>query len=227
MVFSKRGDTMVLLEQTGQALVNPIINLWNSFVNVIPGLIGAIIVLVIGYIVGWVIGFVLTKILHKAKLDRLVVEKTTLDKIMGKFELSHFLGLIVKWYVFVLFLGPAAALVRLPALTSFLNSAALWIPSLIAAVIVALVGLIAADYVAAKVTEVKAKSSGIIANTLKLVIVVFTLIIALSQLGVDVSIAENTVLIIIAGIMLALGIGFGLAFKDEAKAIIKDVKKKL
>ena len=108
-----------------------------------------------------------------------------------------------------------------------MNSAALWIPSLIAAVIVALVGLIAADYVAAKVTEVKAKSSGIIANTLKLVIVVFTLIIALSQLGVDVSIAENTVLIIIAGIMLALGIGFGLAFKDEAKAIIKDVKKKL
>jgi hypothetical protein len=37
--------------------------------------------------------------------------------------------------------------------------------------------------------------------------------------------------IILAGVMLALaliaGLGFGLAFKDEAKGIIKDVKKKL
>ena len=146
---------------------------------------------------------------------------------MLSLELSHFLGLIVKWYIFVLFLGPAAALVQLPAMTAFLNSAALWIPNLIAAIIVALVGLIAADYVAAKVHEVNAKSSAIIANVLKLVIVVFTLIISLSQLGIDVSIAQNTLLLIVAGIMLAIGLGFGLALKDEAKSIIKDLKKKL
>ena len=218
---------MVIIEKTGQALVDPLINLWNSFVDVIPGLVGAIIVLIIGYIIGWAIGHLVSKVLHKLKLDKIVMKDATLEKMAGGFELSNFLGLIIKWYVFVLFLTPAAAIVNLKALSEFLIGAAFWIPSLIAAILLALVGLLVADYVYAKVHSVKAKSSAIIATILKVVIIIFTLIIALSQLGIDVSIAESSFLIILAGIMLAIAIGFGLGLKDEAKSAIKNIKKKL
>lgn len=218
---------MNIVGETGVALLNPFFNLWNSFVETIPGLIGAIIVLIVGYLVGWIIGLVVKNILERLKLDHLAVERTTLDKVIGKFQLSRFLGLIVKWFIFVLFLTPAASLVKLTALSDFLVKAALWIPNLIGAILVALVGLIAADYVYSKVHEVKAKSSGIIASTLRAVIIIFTLIISLSQLGIDVSIAQNSFLIILAGIMLALAIGFGLALKDEVKPVIRNLKGKL
>jgi hypothetical protein len=218
---------MTFIEETGQALLDPLINLWNSFVEIIPGLVGALIVLIIGYIIAWITGFVVKKVLHQAKVDKLVIEKTTLDKAMGKFELSDFLGLIVKWYIFVLFLTPAAALLNLPALSDFLINVSLWIPSLIAAIIVALVGLIAADYVAAKIQETKAKASTVIAMVAKVIVIIFTLIIALSQLGIDVSVAESSFLIVLAGIMLALAIGFGLAMKDELKPIINKLKGKI
>lgn len=218
---------MDIVGQTGQALVNPLVNLWEATIDVGLGLIGAIIVLIIGYIVGWAIGFIVRKVLHKAKLDRLVMRDATIRAVAGDFELSAFLGLIVKWYIFVLFLTPAASLVNLTALSDFLGKAALWIPSLIAAILVAIIGLIAADYAYAKIHEVKAKSSGVIAGITKVIIVIFTLIIALSQLGIDVSIAENSFLIVLAGVMLALAIGFGLAMKDELKPVIKDMKKKL
>ncbi|MCH8049621.1 hypothetical protein IH979_02825 [Patescibacteria group bacterium] len=159
-----------------------------------------------------------------------------LDKAIGKFQLSGFLGLLIKWYVFVLFLTPSAALVKLPALSSFLLSAALWIPNLIAAVLVALVGLIAADYVALKVRETKIKSSGIVASVAKIVIIVFTLIIALGQISIDVSVAENSFLVILAGILQlkdAFWYGRGPSltiFPSAAKRIelyVKKVSKRL
>ena len=218
---------MILVEQTGQAILSPLLNLWKSFVELIPGLIGAIVVLIVGYLVAWLVGYALHKALHKAKLDQVIMNKTTLDKAMGRLELSNLIGLIVKWYVFVLFLTPAASLIKLVALSDFLILASLWIPSLIAAVLVALVGLIVADYVYAKIHEIKAKSSVVIAEVLKVIIIIFTLIISLSQLGIDVSIAESSFLIILAGIMLAFAIGVGLAIKPEVQPFIKKIKKKL
>jgi len=133
---------MISLEETSQALINPLVNLWNSFVKIIPGIIGALIVLIVGYTIGWIVGFVVKKVLHKAKLDQLVMKDAAVKKIVGEFELSSLLGLIIKWYIFVLFLTPAASLVNLSSLSDFLIMAALWIPSLIAAILVALIGLI-------------------------------------------------------------------------------------
>ena len=79
---------MAFLEEAGQVILNPLVNLWNSFVEVIPGLAGAILVLIIGYLVGGIVGFVIKKVLNKAKIDKLLLEKTTLEKVTGKFELS-------------------------------------------------------------------------------------------------------------------------------------------
>ena len=216
-----------IIGETGTAVVNPLLNLWNSFVEIIPGLVGALLVLVIGYLIAWLIGLAVKKILYELKVDRLVMKDATIKSVLGGFELSSFLGLLIKWWIFVAFISPAASLISLTELAGFLGKIAVWIPSLIAAILVSLVGLIAADYAYAKIHEIKAKSSGAIASVIKIVIVIFTLIIALSQLGIDVSVAESSFLIILAGIMLAIGLGFGLALKDELKPVLKDWKKKL
>ena len=66
----------------------------------------------------------------------------------------------------------------------------------------------------------------LIGSIAKVVVVVFTLVIALGQLGIDLSIAESSILIVLAGIMLALAIGFGLALKEEVKPVVKKIIKK-
>ena len=89
----------------------------------------------------------------------------------------------------------------------------------------------AADYISMKIKDTKAKSAGIIATFTKIVIIIFVLLIALDQIGLKVSIAQSSFLIILAGIMLGIalmiGIGFGLGLKDEAKKAIKTIKKKI
>jgi len=218
---------MAIIAETGQAILNPLVNIWHSFVELLPGLIGALVVLLVGYLVGWIIGFVVKKVLHKAKVDKLFIEKKKLSSLLGKFQLSEVLGLIVKWYVFVLFLTPAASLIKLTTLSEFLVKLSLWIPNLIAAILVAIFGMAAAEYVQLKIELIKAKSSALVGNIAKILIIVFTAIIALKQIGLNLSLAENSVLIVLAGVMLALAIGFGLALKDELKPFIKDVKKRI
>jgi len=222
---------MALLSQIGVNIIDPLLRIWDGIISTVPGVVAAIVILIAGYLVAWVIGYVVDKALEQIKLDKWVLEKTHMKKIIGSFRLSHFLAVISKWYVFILFLPPAAGLIKLQALSAFLLSVALWIPNVILAVIIGLVGIMAAHYTEWKILETKAKTAKIVAYLAKLVIVIFTILIVLDQIGVKIAIAQTSFLIILSGVMLGialmLGIGFGMAFKEEAKRIIKDVKKKI
>ena len=217
---------MGFLNQLGLSLADPLVQLWQGFVNFIPGIIAALVVVIVGYLVGAILGYALKKILVKVKVDEYLIHKTHIDKVAGKFQLSAFAGLILKWYVFVLFLPSAADFTQLQSLSNFLYAVSLWVPQLIAALILGFLGFVAAGYVADRIVETKLKSADLIANIAKVAIMVFAIIIALEQAGLAISVATNSFLIVLAGIMLALGIGFGLALKDEAKHVISGIKKK-
>ena len=222
---------MAILTELGFSVMEPLRSLWYGLVGTVPGIVAAIILLIIGYIVALIIAYIVDKVLEKIKFDKWVLDKTHASKVFGKFKLSQFLALITKWYVFILFLPPAASLVQLRTLSAFFLAVALWVPNVIVAVIIALIGVGVAFYVERKIVETKAKAASIMALIAKVIIYIFTLLIVLDQIGIQVAVAQSSFLIILGGVMLAialvLGIGFGLAFKDEARGIIKNVKKKL
>lgn len=210
------------------ALTEPFLKLWDSTVNFLPGIIGALVILIIGYIIGWILGWIVEKVLGKIKFKKML--KVSLFKIMEDINVPHILGMITKWGIFALFLASAASVVQLGGLASFLELLALWIPNLIAAVIIALAALIAGDYASFKIQETKIKSSAYVGLGVKSAILFLGAIIALKQIGIDVSIVEHSFLVILGGVMLALAIAFGLGFgevlKDEAPAMVKNLKKR-
>jgi len=210
-------------------MVNPLFNLWNNFVEILPGLIAAIILLVVGYFVASILGYVLHKILEKLGFDK-AIEKAELSDALGHMELSALLGTILKWYIFIIFLGDAATLVNLGTLSVLLNKLLLWLPSLILAVIIFVFGLIVADFTEKELKKSKIKSFRVTGPISKVVIIFFVLIIALRQIGFYIALAETTFLMVLGSICLAfaiaVGIGFGVALKDEAKDMLKKFKKK-
>lgn len=214
-----------------ESFTNPLLALWQGVVQAVPSIVAAILILVFGYIIAWVLGKAVHALLVRLKADKWLLEKTNIKKIFGAFKLSSFLGLITKWYVFVMFLPPAAEIVRMRSLALFLNDVALWIPNIIIAVIVALIGILVADYVSFIIKDTKAKAAPTLAYIARIVILVFVALIVLNQIGIKVSVAESSFLIVLGGVMLALalmfGIGFGLGMKDDAKKCIKKMQKKL
>ncbi len=205
-------------------VIDPLLVLWASLVNALPGIAAAVIIIIIGYLVALLLGYLVKEILLRTGFDRWLT-KSRLNKAIGGASLSVIIGTLTKWWIFVAFLAPAARLLQLGEISDLLVRLVNWLPNLFVAVIIFLFGLIVAYYAADLVRHKKAQGAQLFADIIQWVTVVFVLIVALGQLGVRVSFAENIFLVIIGGIVIALGlaigISFGYAFRDDAKAIIR------
>lgn len=213
------------------AFAQPLNQLWNSLVMFVPGLVGAILVLIVGYIVAAILGVVVKKSLDKTNFKKWLFKQTPLKKHLGDFRINRFLALIVKWWVFVLFFAPAAGLVKLEPLAYFLVMLGRWIPNFIVAVVLLFLGLVAAEYASVKIKDTKAKGAEFLATLAKIGILIYVVFAALEQVGIMVSIAKNSFLIILTGIVFGLSLAFGLAFgmglKGEAAKVYSNFRKKL
>jgi len=202
--------------------------LWKQFITLLPELFGAVILLLIGYFLGVLFEGIIKGSLLKAGLDDWV-EKHERHHAIGHLSVSGILALAVKWYIVVLFLMPAAAMISLGSLSQWLYNLANWLPSLISGVLIFYSGLILADIAETAIESHKFKWVHFWGGLVRVIIILFVLDIALKQIGINIVIAETTYLIILGGLVLALaialGIGFGDAMKTESKNIIKMFKK--
>ena len=218
---------MAGLEGVSLVLANPFVRIWDGIVGSLPGIIGALLVVFLGWLVGSFLGHLVRKVLERTGIINHVVDRLGLEEEVGKLDLPHFLGLLIKWYIFVVFLTPAAQVAQLTSLAMFLNSAALWIPNVILAIVIALAGYVLAEYVARKIREVKVKRNSLLASSAKALTMMFVVLVVLKQLGIEVSVAENAFLIVLAGLMLGIGLAMGLGLKSEAHDLARELRKRL
>ncbi len=207
-------------------ITDPLATLWNALIDALPGIAAAVVIVLIGYIVAWVLGYVVKEILLRTGFDKWLT-KSKLNKALGGASLSVILGTLTKWFVFVIFLAPAARFLRLGDISDLLVNFVNWLPNVLVAVVLVLFGVIVADYAADRIRHKKIKGAELTADLVKWISIIFVFIIALGQLGVKVKFAENVFLLLIGGIVLALalaiGIAFGSALRDDAKGLVRRV----
>ncbi len=204
------------LSQTGATIINPLVQLWNVFAQAVPALIAAIVVGIIGWIVGVVLGWVVEQILQRAGFDKKMKE-FNVETALGSTKLSVVLGMVVKWYVFIAFLGPAVGILNLGNLSELLMRLVLWAPHAIVAFLIVAFTLIVADICEKKISKAKGEWFNMLGKGVKIVILFAGIIIGLREIGVNISLAENSFLILIAGITLAISLAIGLAFGSGLK----------
>lgn len=213
------------LEQSGQVLVGTIGNLFSEIMLFLPNLLAAILILIVGLVFASVLGTIARKAIHYAQLDRLSEGSATAAKLKEggiEFSPSAIVGWIVKWFFIVVTFIAVADVLGLSQVTVFLNEIMLYIPNVIAAVLILIVGIVVGDALE-KIVRASAGASRVISGNGETVavlarwsVVIFALFAALSQLGI----AESLIQILVAGIVLALAISIGLGAKDKVKSII-------
>ncbi len=213
------------------AFTDPLAMIANKFVEIVPNLVAAIVILIIGVFVAVILGHALRVILDKVKLDE-AIRKLELTKAVGHTDLPALMGELLKWWIIIVFLQQAVSIVNLGSLTVMLGNFADWLPSLLVAVIVFLLGLAGAHFVEMKILEhTKLKGMKTAALVLKWIIVIIVLLQALDLILDDIGFIQNIVTYLIialaGGIALALGIALGLGLKKQSESFINSLKKGL
>ena len=202
-----------------------VLNSLAAFINFIPSLVGGLIVFVIGLVIAAVVYRAIVTALRAAQVEKYLA-KYGITKVDGRdIEWSQILAELARWSIIIIFLIPTLEAWRLGAVNNVLNRVILYIPNVIVAVILALVGLIFAK-LAYKITFSASRSLGKdLAHTVALVaqwsLTVFVTFLVLHQLGV----AQELLRILFGGLVamvaIAGGIAFGLGGKDTAQKILQ------
>ncbi|KKP86792.1 MAG: Conserved TM helix repeat-containing protein [Candidatus Roizmanbacteria bacterium GW2011_GWA2_35_8] len=212
-------------------LVNSIlVDFFQKLGGYLPSLFGGLIILIIGLLIGGIVKHVIMSILAFLKIEN-VFEKARLFKKQEVKIWEEVLVEILKWALIIVFLIPALEVWGLNQATQVLNQFLFYLPNVIVAVVIAFVGLLAAnlaaDLVRHSIRTVRSSSANGLAVFTKWSINFFTVLVVLNQLGV----AQDLVRILFTGIVAMLSIAGGLAFglggRDTAQELLEELKRKL
>jgi hypothetical protein len=204
-------------------VVEPIENMWDRIIGFIPTLFLVLLILVIGWVVASLLQKVITRFLKLARLDT-VSEKVGIANILTKgdinYTLAEIIGVMVYWLVMLVVVLTAVNALHLDVAALLLNQIILYIPNVIASVFILVLGIFFASIIANTVRTAAANAGMAQSRSLgqftQVIIIIFTIVEALKQLRVDVSIIELLVMAVLFALSLGAGLAIGLGCKDMA-----------
>ena len=237
LFFTSSGVGIAYAQETSIAdkLYGPETEALKTFATEIatsaPKIIAAAILLIIGLVVGKIVARVVEKtakkVLKKATQHG-ISESNVVEETIGKIDSAHLIAATVKWFVYLFFIVAAINSLQLQQLTSALTSLWLWIPNLLAFVMIVIIGSIIANYVIKWINHETIihnyGGSRYIGIGVKIVIYSIVFAVGLTQIGIGQSIIPTLVSAFSWSIAAALGtaiaIGIGFTLKDLLPTII-------
>ncbi|MDP2637166.1 MAG: hypothetical protein Q8P03_00960 [bacterium] len=208
--------------------------LWMGVVAFVPQLVGALVVFVVGWIIAVIVGRVIADILRRIQFNQLFERegfRRALERADMKVDPSEFIGGIFKWVLLIVFVLAAVEILGLNELAGFLGDVLGYLPNVLVASLIFVFAVVIADIVGkflhATVESAQMGSGHYVAVIVKWSIWIFAIIAILLQLGV----ARDFLLLVLQGVVaffvVAAGLSFGLAGKDVAGELLRDMMKKL
>lgn len=207
-------------------------SLWSGVIMFIPNLIVAIVIVCIGWAVGAVIAKGIQHFMKMIQFDE-ALKKAGFEDLVKKGGLNlnsgKFVGELVKYFIVVVFLIASFDVLGLKQVTLFLQQIVVgYLPQLIIAVLILLVGGVVGD-ILSKVVTASAKTAGVVsANFLgvfaKWAVWIFAILVALSQVGIAGAFIQTLFTGFVVAVSLALGLSFGLGGQQAAAKAIEKVQ---
>jgi hypothetical protein len=217
----------VVVTNWAQAIFTALTNALNLLLEFIPKLIGFLVILLVGWIVATLVSKGVTYLLRKVGFDRLSerIGLTRLEQRMGvRMDTAGILGTIVYWFLFLIFLVPAADALGVPAVSNILNELIAYIPNVFVAILVLFLGALGGTFVASLVRGATASANmgnpNLYTNIARWAVIGFAAIVALEQLKIAPSIMNILFTAIVGGSALAFGLAFGLGGQDTARRLL-------
>lgn len=218
----------VPVRDTGDALRASLTGALNTFFSAIPRIIGFAVVLIVGWIISSLLARGVQALLHAVKFNDLARRSGFADFVhkMGvKDDASGVIAGIVKWFVRLIALVVAFDTLGLPAVSNVLQQLLLWLPNLVVALVVLVIGGLAAQALSQLVRGASAQAGftnpDLLATVTRVAVWGFTIVVAINQLGIATTLINTLLVGLVGALALAFGLAFGLGGRDRAAQILE------
>ena len=197
------------------------------FGELIPSLIGALIIVFAGYLLAKLLERIVDSGLRRIGLNNMLARGGVMEAVErsgAHFNPTRVLGNLVFWLVMFAVILVAANALGLESLASVFGELVSYIPSVIAAIVIILVGIVLGQFVGGLI----AASAGALHGGRALArvgsggVILLAVFMALQELGIASDIVTTAFAILFGAIALALALAFGLGNRELAGEVTRE-----
>jgi hypothetical protein len=199
----------------------------NSMIRWTPRILMGLLLTLVAFVVARLLERLLRAFLRRLRFDDLI-QKAGLDQALQRIgirqSIEQFVPRIVYFLLLVLFARTAAQGLGLVVIANAIGAFMAYIPNMVAATLILVIGSAAASWAGTTVTEAAASSGIEFAPSLGRVVtavLMFVLgVMAANQLRIDTEMIRLVATAVLGGFALAFGLSFGLGSRDVTRAIL-------
>ncbi len=209
-------------------LIEPLQALLRQAGEFLPRLALAVLVLIAGWLLAKAVRFAVVRGLRAINFN-VLTERAGMDGFLAQGGISTdttgIFGVLVYWLVILAALVIAFNGLGLTYITDLLGKVVLFVPKVIVALVILAFGAYFARFVGATIVtycrNVGVRDADLLGNVARYAMIVFVVLIALDQMSVGGDIVRQSFLILLAGVVFALALAFGIGGKDWAAGLLE------
>ena len=217
--------TMALETLAIRSLTEPLVQILNSVMAMIPNIFVAIILIVLGYYIARFIAQILEQLLTSAGINRVYswMDDTT-NQDLPRFDLAKIIGNIVKILIMIFITVEALNILNLQVLNTIGGAIIAYIPLIISGLIIIGLGIIGGYLIEGLIN--KYAKSPFTAAIAKYIIIIFAVFMTLEQIRFASTIVNIAFLLVLGGLSVAFALSFGLGGREFAKRQLDKFERK-
>ena len=194
----------------------------------LPRILLAVVIVVVGWMVAKMVRFAIVKGLRAVNFN-VLTERAGMDTFLRdggiRADTTEILALLFYWLVILASLVIGFNLLGLEYITDLLGRVVWFLPKVMVALLILAFGAYFARFIGNAVIaycrNVHLQDADILGRLAQYAILAFVVLIALDQVDVGGDIVRQTFLIVLAGVVLALALAFGIGGKDWAAEMLE------
>jgi hypothetical protein len=217
---------METVQNWGDAVMQSATVMLQNLLGFLPALIGAILILILGWIIAGLLAGLIEKGLKAVGFERAAQSTGIAGFIQNAgsgWTASKLVAEIVKWFIRLIAIQAAASILGLTQISQVINAILLWLPNLVVAIVIIVIGALIANFVAGIVrgsaAEMGFTTPNLLANITRYAIIGFAAVAAFNQLGIAPTVVNTLFIGLVATFVLAFGLAFGLGGQQTAARI--------
>ena len=210
-----------------EVMLEPLRVFVAQIADFLPRLALALLVLIVGWLIAKMVRFAISRGLRKVNFH-VVTDRAGIDSFLRdggiRMDATDILAWLIYWIVILAALVVGFNMLGLSYVTDLLSRVLIFVPKVLVALLILAFGAYFAKFVGNAVgayfRNVHMQDADLLGNLARYAILAFVVLIALDQVNVGGDIVRQTFLILLAGVVFALALAFGLGGREWAAELL-------